>query len=71
MSVYPRAYLRSYSLIFTTRYVLPVLRKTSYLHTVGHNYGGMSILLQRVTSLRRRVQAIAAAASHWLSRFLD
>ena len=39
----------------------------------SHNrpYGGMSMPLQRVTSLRRRAQANAAAASYWLRRVLD
>ena len=39
----------------------------------AHNgpYGGMSIALQRVTSLRRRAQANAPAASYWLPRILD
>jgi len=34
-------------------------------------YGGMSTPLRRVTSLRRRAQANAAAASYWLRRVLD
>ena len=39
----------------------------------AHNgpYGGMSIALQRVTSLRRCAQANAPAASYWLRRVLD
>ena len=38
-----------------------------------HNgpHGRMPTLLQRVTSLRRRAQASAPAASYWLRRFLD
>ena len=38
----------------------------------AHNeqYGGMSIPLQRVVSLRHRMEANAAAASHWLCRAL-
>ena len=40
--------------------------------TIGHNgpRAGVSIPLQRVTSLRRRVQANAAAASYRLRRVL-
>ena len=34
-------------------------------------YGGMSTPLRRVTSLRRRAQANAAAASYWLRRVSD
>ena len=41
--------------------------------TLAHNgpYGGMPIPLQRVTSLRRRAQANAPAASYWSLRVLD
>ena len=41
------------------RYVLPVLRMTSY--------GGMPIPLQQVTLLRHRAHANAPAASYWLT----
>ena len=45
------------------RYVLLVLWMTSYLHIRR----GMSVQLQRVTSLRCRAQANAPAASYWFS----
>ena len=43
------------------RYALPFLWITSYLHI-----GRMSIPLQCVTSLCRRAQANASAATYWL-----
>jgi len=51
---------------------LAMLRYAMYFRLCGwrHN-GGVSILLQRVTSLRRRAQANAPAASYWLRRVLD
>ena len=42
---------------------------TSYLQTMGR--GGLSVPFQRVTSLRRRVQANAPAASYYLCRVPD
>ena len=44
-------------------YVVPVLWTTSFLRVRSGSYGGLSIALQRVTSLRRRSQASAAVAS--------
>jgi len=44
------------------RYVLPVLQMTSRAH--NGLYGGMSIPFQRMTLLRRRAQASAAATSY-------
>jgi len=54
-----------------TRYVLHVLYMT-LLRIMDHMDGGMpTIPLQRVTSLRRRVQANAADASYWLCSVVD
>ena len=55
---------------YAIRYVVPVLWMTSYLHHVDHSYGGMSIPLQRVTSLHRRAQSSGPAVSYWLCRVL-
>jgi len=41
------------------------------LHPMGHADVGVSVPLQRVTSLRRRAQANAPVASYWLRRVLD
>ena len=51
---------------------LAMLRYAMYFRLCGwrHN-GGVSILLQRVTSLRCLAQADAPAASYWLPRVLD
>ena len=38
---------------------------------MGHADVGVSVPLQRVTSLRRRAQANAPVASYWLRRVLD
>jgi len=51
------------------------LSTSGFIHdvTFAHNgpYGGISMPLQRVTSLRRLAQVNAPAASHWLRRDLD
>jgi len=45
---------------------------TSYLHILDHVEASRSMLLLRVTSLRRRAQVNAAAAVlRWLRRILD
>ena len=44
-------------------YVVPVLWTTSFVRVRSGSYGGLSIALQRVTSLRRRAQASAAVSS--------
>jgi len=48
---------------------------TSFLYDVmfAHSgpYRGLSIQAERVTSLHRRAQDNAPAASHWLRRVLD
>ena len=44
-------------------YVVPVLWTTSFVRVRSRSYGGLSIALQRVTSLRRRSQASAPVAS--------
>ena len=44
-------------------YVVPVLWTTSFVRVRSGSYGGLSIALQRVTSLRRRSQASAAVSS--------
>jgi len=52
--------------------ILSVLWMTSYLHILDHVEASRSMLLLRVTSLRRRAHVNAAAAvSHWLRRILD
>jgi len=53
--------------------VLRYIFRSSDDVTSAHSgpYGGRSIPLQRVTSLRRRAQANAPAASYWLRRVLN
>ena len=68
--VLPMAVARSSSDGVAIRYVVPVLWMTSYLNHVDHSYGGMSIPLQRVTSLHRRAQSSGLAVSYWLCRVI-
>jgi len=49
---------------------ISVLMGNVIVHIMCRN-GGMSITLQRVTSLHRRAQANAPAASYWLRRVLE
>ena len=77
--VSPRAYLRNFTFDLQINYDrgwLRLWKRCDTLCTSGfmddvifaHSEpdGGISISLQRVTSLRRRVQANAPAASYWL-----
>jgi len=64
--------------LYTFRYgrgsVLPWRRTSGFMDDVICNNGShesISIPLQRVTSLRRRAQANAPAASYWLRRVID
>jgi len=63
------AVARSFSGDVVVRYVLLFLYDVMFAHSGP--YRGLSIQAERVTSLHRRAQDNAPAASHWLRRVLD